>query len=296
MSDFLEQVIAERRADVAAAKARVHEYDLLEHSYALDRDEASIFRRRTAATFAGPSQGERLHHETGDLFTAALLRTRREGRLAVIAEVKRRSPALGALGEEVDVTALARRYATAGATAISVLTEPRHWDGSLEDIVAIRGHVDVPILCKDVIVDEYQLVEARAAGADAALLIAEALDERVLHQMIERARILGLGLLVEAYEPTAFGRAVACGARVVGVNARNLRKPSEIDVGRVRQLHKFVRADQVLVAESGIASVDDARMLPARVDAVLIGTALMRADDPAPLIHGIASIRRTVHA
>jgi indole-3-glycerol phosphate synthase len=294
MTDFLEQVIAERRADVAAAKARVQEYDLLEHAYALDRSETSMFRRRTAATLAGPTQGERLHREAGDLFTAALLRTRREGRLAVIAEVKRRSPALGVLGEEVDVPALARRYATAGAAAISVLTEPRHWDGSLEDIVAIRGHVDVPILCKDIIVDEYQLVEARAAGADAALLIAEALEGRLLHQMVERAMILGLGLLVEAHEPAAFGRAVACGARVVGVNARNLRKPSEIDVGRVRQLHTFVHADQILVAESGITSVDDARMLPARVDAVLIGTALMRADEPGPLIQSIASIKRTV--
>jgi indole-3-glycerol phosphate synthase len=99
---------------------------------------------------------------------------------------------------------------------------------------------------------------------------------------------------VEAHEPAAFGRAVATGASTVGVNARNLRRPSEIDIGRVRQLHAFARPDQILVAESGIASVDDARMLPARVDAVLIGTALMRADDPAPLIRGIASIKRTV--
>ena len=91
-------------------------------------------------------------------------------------------------------------------------------------------------------------------------------------------------------------RSVPSGATVVGVNARNLRRPSELDIGRVRQLHAFVRADQFLVAESGISSVDDARLLPARVDAVLVGTALMRADDPAPLIRGIAGVRRTVHA
>ena len=155
---------------------------------------------------------------------------------------------------------------------------------------------DIPILCKDVIVDEYQLVEARAAGADAVLLIAEALDEASLHRFVARARELRLGVLVEAHEPAAFGRAVATGATVVGINARNLRRPAEIDIGRVRQLHAFTRPDQVLVAESGIASIDDARMLPARVDAILIGTALMRADDPGPLIHGIASIRRAVHA
>ncbi len=100
--------------------------------------------------------------------------------------------------------------------------------------------------------------------------------------------------LVEAHEPLAFGRAVASGARLIGVNARNLRNPGVIDSGRIRQLHSFVLPTQVLVAESGITSIDDARMLPARVDAVLVGTALMRADDPGPLIWGIASIKRAV--
>src|SRR5437867_1441710 len=117
-----------------------------------------------------------------------------------------------------------------------------------------------------------------------------------LREMVALVERLGMTAFVEAHELAAFGRAVACGAKVIGVNARNLRRPTEIDVGRVRQLHTFVHADQVLVAESGISSVDDARMLPARVDAVLVGTALMRAEDPAPLIHGISSIRRTVHA
>src|SRR5205814_5975694 len=151
------------------------------------------------------------------------------GRLAVIAEVKRRSPSAGALGETVDVGSLAAMYAAAGAAAISVLTEPRHWGGSIQDLVAVREAVDVPVLCKDVIVDEYQLVEAHAAGADAVLLIAEALDDATLHRMIERARDLRLAVLAEAHEPAAFGRAVATGTAVVGVNARNLRRPSEID-------------------------------------------------------------------
>ncbi|TME66267.1 MAG: indole-3-glycerol-phosphate synthase [Chloroflexi bacterium] len=175
-----------------------------------------------------------------------------------------------------------------------MLTEHRHWGGSLSDLVAIRGAVDVPLLAKDVIVDAYQIYEARAAGADAVLLIAEALLDEELRRLVSIAKRLGMSALVEAHEASAFGRAVSCGAQVVGVNARNLRRPSDIDVGRVRQLHTFAHADQILVAESGIASVDDARMLPARVDAVLVGTALMRADDPGPLIHGIASIRRTV--
>jgi indole-3-glycerol phosphate synthase len=200
------------------------------------------------------------------------------------------------LAGDLDPAAQARRYVEAGARAVSVLTEPRHWGGSIADLAAVRAAVSVPVLAKDVVVDAYQVYEARAAGADAILLIAEALADDELHRLVALCDRLGMCALVEAHEPTAFGRAVNSGARVVGVNARNLRKPSEIDVGRVRQLHTFAHADQILVAESGIASADDVRMLPARVDAVLVGTALMRADDPGPLIHGIASIKRTVHA
>ena len=285
MSDFLEQVVAERRVDVATAKQRVSEHDLMTQARVLDRPDAFGFRR---SPFIVDTRG--------DLFTLMLRQKRRDGRLAVIAEVKRRSPAQGALGEAVDAATLALFYAAAGAAAISVLTEPRHWGGSISDLVAIREATNLPLLCKDVIVDEYQLVEARAAGADAVLLIAEALDDQALHRLVERAHRIGLGVLVEAHEPAAFGRAVASGALVVGINARNLRKPTEIDVGRARQLHAFARPDQILVAESGITSIDDARLLPARVDAVLVGTALMRAEDPGPLIQGIASIRRTVHA
>jgi indole-3-glycerol phosphate synthase len=286
MTDFLEQLIAERRADVAAAKARVDERELFVHAR----------RPLRMPVFAdGSDERRRLFVDDTqrvDAFRWAL--GLRRDHIAVIAEVKRRSPALGALGESADVSAVARRYVAAGASVISVLTEPRHWGGSIEDLVAVREAVDIPVLCKDVIVDEYQLAEAYAAGADAVLLIAEALDDAALHRMLERARELHLGILVEAHEPAAFGRVAASAATVVGVNARNLRRPSEMDIGRIRQLSSFARPDQILVAESGITSVDDARMLPARVDAVLIGTALMRADDPAPLIQSIASIKRAV--
>jgi indole-3-glycerol phosphate synthase len=269
MSDFLEDVIRWRRAEVEAAKRLV--------PYAQMLANASL------------SASPRL-----DWFHQSL----RNGRanLAVIAEVKRVSPALGVLAEDLDPAAQARRYVEAGARAISVLTETRHWGGSIADLGAVRAAVNVPVLAKDVVVDAYQIYEARAVGADAILLIAEALADDELHRLVALCDRLGMCALVEAHEPTAFGRAVNSGARVVGVNARNLRKPSEIDVGRVRQLHTFVHADQVLVAESGITSVDDARMLPARVDAVLVGTALMRSRDPAPLIQGIASIHRAVHA
>ncbi len=285
MTDFLEQVIAERRADIANAKANVPESALrpsTPHTLRLPIHDASGKRNSMVVS-----------DHRGDAFAMAL---RFAGPVAVIAEVKRRSPALGPLGDTIDAASIATTYAEAGAAAISVLTESRHWGGSIEDLVAVREAVDIPVLCKDVIVDEYQLVQARSAGADAVLLIAEALDDFSLRRLIDRAHSLGLGVLVEAHEAAAFGRAVATGASVVGVNARNLRRPNEIDIGRVRQLHSFARPDQILVAESGIDSVNDAQLLPARVNAVLIGTALMRADDPGQLIRGIASIKRTVHA
>ena len=285
MSDFLEQVIAERRADVANAKVNVPESAL--------RPSAPRELRLPTHDAFGKRPSMVIASHRGDTFATAL---RFAGPVAVIAEVKRRSPAHGRLGDTIDAGSLARTYAEAGAAAISVLTESRHWGGSIEDLVAVREAVDVPVLCKDVIVDEYQLVQARAAGADAVLLIAEALDDSSLRRLIDRAHTLGLGVLVEAHEAAAFGRAVATGAAVVGVNARNLRRPKEIDIGRVRQLHSFARPDQILVAESGIESVNDAQLLPARVNAVLIGTALMRADDPGLLIRGIASIKRAVHA
>ncbi len=266
MTDFLEQVVAERRADMVAARALMSDAQM----------------RANAA--ASPSRGDSFYQQ---------LRFPRDT-VAVIAEVKRVSPALGILAGHVDPAAQARRYVAAGARAVSVLTEPRHWGGSIADLAAVRAAVDVPILAKDVVVDPYQVYEARAAGADAVLLIAEALDDATLKSLVELVERLGMTALVEAHDVLAFGRAVACGTRVVGVNARDLRRPSVIDVGRVRQVQAFARRSQILVAESGISSADDVRLLPARVDAVLVGAALMRADDPAPLIHAIASIKRTV--
>lgn len=285
MSDFLDDVVQHRRAAVAAARDAMSEREVLARA----RDNVLGLKMRQTMPAGAPA--------AGDAFTRDLRMVRGEGRVAVIAEVKRVSPAVGVLATaDTDVGAVARRYAAAGATAISVLTEPRFWGGSLDDLVKVREAVPrTPLLCKDVIVSEYQIAQARAAGADAVLLIAEALTDLELRRFIERARELDMGALVEAHESAAFGRAVASGAFVVGANARDLRQPKKIDVSRARELHSFVRDGQIFVAESGITSVDDARLLPARVDAVLIGSALMRADDPEPLIRGIASIRRRGH-
>jgi indole-3-glycerol phosphate synthase len=295
MSDFLEQVIAERRADAVASERRAITVDL-----ASDGRDNVWSRAMKAGTVDGLVAGLGAWSQPifpirhGDAFTAALQVRRAEGHLAVIAEVKRVSPALGVLEANAEPAALARGYAAAGATAISVLTEPRHWGGSMGDLAAVRDALPaMPILCKDVIVHPQQIVEARAAGADAVLLIAEALTDEELRTLMAHARTLNMGVLLEAHEPVAFGRAAALRTSVIGINARNLRRPSEIDIGRARQLHGFAEPGQILVAESGIASVDDARLLPARVDAVLIGTALMRSADPKPLISAIAAIRRS---
>jgi indole-3-glycerol phosphate synthase len=295
MSDFLEQVIAERRADAMRTERSTKEVDLAKD--ARDNVWTRVTKEGTVGELvtAPDSRGQSTFPiRYGDAFTAALQARREQGHLAVIAEVKRVSPALGVLEMGGDAAVLARGYAAAGATAISVLTEPRHWGGSMTDLAAVRDALPtMPILCKDVIVHEQQIVEARMAGADAVLLIAEALTDDELRALIAHARTMNMGVLLEAHEPIAFGRAAALRTSVIGINARNLRRPSEIDIGRARQLHGFAEPSQILVAESGISTVDDARLLPARVDAVLIGTALMRAADPKPLIAGIASIRKS---
>ena len=258
--DFLETVIAERKADARA-----------------DRREQWSLARSGAPR---PS------------FVDAIRAKRAAGRIAVIAEVKRRSPALGTLAADADPASLATTYAAGGAAAISVLTEPRHWGGSVADLVAVAMAVDLPILYKDIVVDEQQLHEAADAGASAVLLIAEALDDATLASFVETAKSLGLAPLVEAHEHDAFARAVSCGATMVGVNARNLRVPAEIDHERIEALHGLVRPHQLLIAESGIATVADIASLPGRVDAVLVGTALMTADDPGLLVRAMAECRR----
>lgn len=267
MTTFLDRVIAERSADALTARTR-------NPAGVLDVSRAPTPRSLFHA----------LAHRGPDHF-------------AVIAEVKRVSPAAGVLAAQgLDPAALALLYAGAGAAAISVLTEPRHWGGSIDDLRAVRAAVKVPVICKDVIVDEYQVYEARAAGADAVLLIAEALDDGRLHALLATIARLGMEALVEAHDPRAFGRAVRTRTRILGANARDLRDPSVIDRSRARLLHTFVRPEQLFVAESGIASAADLAELPARVDAILVGTALMRSEHPAALVRELATAKRPATA
>jgi indole-3-glycerol phosphate synthase len=199
---------------------------------------------------------------------------------SVIAEVKRRSPSKGDLADIPDPAALAREYSAGGAAAISVLTEQRRFGGSLDDLRAVRAAVDTPLLRKDFIVDPYQLVEARAAGADLALLIVAALEDDLLRALHDQARELGLTVLVEVHDEAEAERAVDLGAELVGVNARNL-KTLDVDPDAFGRIAPSVPADRVLVAESGISGPTDVKRYVAEgARVVLVGEALVK--DGAP--------------
>lgn len=204
--------------------------------------------------------------------------------LSVIAEVKRRSPSKGDLADIPDPAALARSYAAGGADAISVLTESRRFNGSLDDLRAVRAAVDTPLLRKDFIVTSYQLLEARAAGADLVLLIVAALDDATLARLHQEARDLGLTVLVEVHDEAEVERALAVGAQLLGVNARNL-KTLEVDPDTFGRLVGLVPEGVVRVAESGITGPDDAARYAAEgADVVLVGEALVRDGDPAAAV------------
>ena len=205
----------------------------------------------------------------------------RSAGLSVIAEVKRRSPSKGDLADIPDPAALAKAYAAGGADAISVLTEARRFNGSLDDLRRVRAAVDTPLLRKDFIVTEYQLLEARAAGADLVLLIVAALDDATLAGLHDAARALGLTVLVEVHDAREIARALAVGAELVGVNARNL-KTLDVDPDTFGRLVGQLPEGVVRVAESGIAGPDDAARYAAEgADVVLVGEALVKDGDPA---------------
>lgn len=212
--------------------------------------------------------------------------------LRLIAEVKRRSPSAGSIREDLSPGERAGRYAAAGAAAISVLTDQPFFGGSIADLEAVHAAVDVPILRKDFILSEDQLLEARIAGASAVLLIVRALTPSRLRDLLLFAHDLGLGALVEAHTAGEVATALDAGAQVVGVNSRDL-DTFRIDVDSAWRLLANIPADMVAVAESGIGSAADAaRARDAGADAVLVGTALSRADDPESLVRGIAGLER----
>jgi indole-3-glycerol phosphate synthase len=200
--------------------------------------------------------------------------------VAVIAEVKRSSPSRGMLAEIADPAALAVEYEAGGAAAISVLTEERRFAGSLEDLVRVRCAVSVPVLRKDFIVSAYQLFEARAAGADLALLIVAALSDPELVSLVERARSIGLTPLVEAHTADEVRRAVDAGAMIIGVNARDLQT-LQVEPTTFARLAPLIPDGIVRVAESGVRGPHDVIDLArAGADVVLVGEALVTGRDP----------------
>ncbi len=210
--------------------------------------------------------------------------------LSVIAEVKRRSPSKGELADIPDPAALASAYAAGGADAISVLTERRRFGGSLEDLHAVRAAVATPLLRKDFVVTPYQLLEARAAGADLVLLIVAALEGELLAELHAEARSLGLTVLTEVHDEDEVERAVDLGAELVGVNARNL-KTLEVDPSTFGRLVKLLPDSVVAVAESGISGREDAaRFAGEGADVVLVGEALVRDGDPRAAVAAMKSV------
>lgn len=211
---------------------------------------------------------------------AAALRRRQGRRVALIAEVKKASPSQGVLRAELDPARQAAAYAAAGAAAVSVLTDEKYFRGSLDDLVAVRRTVPVPVLRKEFVVDEYQLWESRAAGADAVLLIAAALDDRALVDLYCAAKGIGLETLVEAHTPSELERVLGLGAPVVGVNNRDLQS-LETDLGVSLALLPTIPPGPLAVSESGISTRDDVeRLVRVGADAVLVGEALVTAADP----------------
>jgi len=200
--------------------------------------------------------------------------------VGVIAEVKRASPSKGQLAEIADPAELAREYAAGGARCVSVLTEGRRFGGSQDDLIAVRAAVDCPLLCKDFVVTSYQVHEARAHGADIVLLIVAALDQNALMGLLERVESLGMTALVEVHTEDEADRALAAGARVIGVNARNL-STLEVDRSVFERIAPGLPSTIVKVAESGVRGPHDLiRYAASGADAVLVGEGLVTQKSP----------------
>jgi indole-3-glycerol phosphate synthase len=200
--------------------------------------------------------------------------------IRLITEVKKASPSKGVLHADLDPARLADAYASAGAAAISVLTESRYFQGSLENLAAIRAHLpDMPLLRKDFILKPYQVFESRASGADALLLITAILDDAGLKELLSLSHDLGMSCLVEVHNEAELKRALACPAKIIGINNRDLKTMS-VDLAVTRRLRPLIPPDRIVVSESGIKGPDDIRKMRGwGVDAILVGEALVTAGD-----------------
>jgi indole-3-glycerol phosphate synthase len=249
MSSILDQIVATKRVEIERAKAARPEREL----------RAALADAPAVRDFFSPLA-------TG-------------GPIRLIAEVKKASPSAGIIRADFDAVEIARIYEAHGATCISVLTDEPYFQGQLEYLAQIRAAVGLPVLRKDFILDTYQLAEARVAGADAVLLIAECLDDCNLRKLFNEACELGMTPLVELYEPDNLQRVFDAGATLIGVNNRNLHT-FDVDLAHTIRLRDCVPDECVLVGESGINTRDDVlRLESASVDAMLVGESLTREPD-----------------
>ena len=254
MATILDDILAHKRQEVAAQKQRV-DMDTLVANISASNDVPRGFMKALQARVA-------------------------IGGTAVIAEVKKASPSMGVIRASFDPVAIAESYAAAGATCLSVLTDEKYFQGSGHYLRLVRAAVGLPLLRKDFIVDEYQIVEARALGADAILLIVAALSDAELAAFTRLAHDLGLDVLVEVHNEAECARALQLPLRVIGVNNRNLHDFS-VSLDTSRRIKTMLPADYLLVSESGIHTRADIEALQADgIHAFLVGGALMQADDP----------------
>ncbi len=221
---------------------------------------------------------------------------RGEKAVAVIAELKRRSPGAGAIRTELDPLRLGPMYESGGASALSVLTDETYFGGSLEDLIAVRRLVEIPVLRKDFVIDESQVYEARGAGADAILLIVRILDDGRLRSLRSLGEDLGMSVLVEAHDAADVERGLTAGARLLGINNRNL-ETFEVRIDVTLALAGRVPPSVVLVSESGIHTPADVRTVGQKgADAVLVGESLLRQEDPGAGVTALAGQGRTPRA
>jgi len=203
-----------------------------------------------------------------------------DGKLKIISEVKHASPSKGVFRDDFDPVQIAKSYSRGGASAISVLTDEKYFRGSLTYLKNIRAEVDTPLLRKDFIIDPYQVYEARLFGADAILLIVAALDQSILKELLDLTRQLDMNAIVEIHDEAELQRALDAGSRIIGINNRDLRT-FDVDLNVSINLSKKVPADKIVVAESGISSIEDIdRLMGEGVHVFLIGETFMKAPDP----------------
>ena len=259
----------------------------------LDTIAAATRRRVERCKASAPTEQVKkaaleMHVQTGFPFEQAL----RKPDISFICEVKKASPSKGVIAADFPYLQIAREYEAAGAAAISILTEPEFFLGSDEYLVMLHAAVSLPLLRKDFTVDDYQIYEAKTLGASAVLLICALMDSRTIRDCLSICDELGLSALVEAHDERELESALNAGARVIGVNNRNLQDFT-VDIGNSIRLRKLAPAGVLFVAESGIKTPDDITMLrEANVDAVLIGETLMSSPDKKGLL---TQLRGSVH-